>query len=71
MANFKYLSVSGCEEVKSIDDAALFIEVNESFNKMHFLKEDVDSIWRIVAGVMMLGNVDFNDVKKDDSKMHF
>lgn len=71
VANFKYLSVSGCEEVKTVDDAALFIEVSESFKTMHFMKEDVDAIWRIVTGVMMLGNVDFDDAKKDDSKMYF
>ena len=70
VANFKYLSVSGCEEVKSLDDDSLFLEVSESFKTMHFMKEDVDGIWRIVAGVMMLGNVDFNDAKKDDSNIY-
>jgi myosin heavy subunit len=67
VADFKYLSVSGCEEVKTVDDAALFVEVNESFKVMHFRKDDIDSIWKIVAGVLMMGNIDFDDAKLDDS----
>ena len=56
-----------CFDVKTINDLALFNDVQTSFNKMGFTPEEQNTIWRIVSGILFLGNVNFDDKNFGDT----
>ena len=46
-----------------MDDKAEWAETNRAMDIMNFTKEEKDSLFRITAGIMQLGNIKFENVK--------
>ena len=57
ITKFNYLNQSGCHLVDSIDDKVLYTEMVESFTTMQFQPYEVDAIFRVLAGVLLFGNL--------------
>lgn len=72
--DYRYTSQSGCDSVKSIDDKADYKEVFNAMKTVGFEDITVETIYDVVAGILHLGNIDFdgNDesstVKNDEGQ---
>jgi myosin heavy subunit len=56
---FRYLSMGGVTTVPGTDDAVEFSTVRESLLSIGVGKEQQHSMWRVLAGILHLGNVEF------------
>lgn len=54
---FEMLNQSGCTEVETINDKALFDEMNHSFKTMKFNPSQLNAIYRLVGCILLLGNL--------------
>ena len=61
MKNYEYLNKSKCYEVETINDNDLYNEIQKSFEVMKFHVNEIKTIWEIVATVLHLGNIDFDE----------
>ena len=59
---YRYLNQSGVIKVKGIDDAADFAIVKRAFKALEFTDEEVAAFFQLVAGVLKLGNLTFENV---------
>ena len=57
MNQFEYLNKSGCLTWPTIDDKEFYDDVMHSFNTLGFEKDEQDTILRMIACVLMMGNV--------------
>eukprot|EP00040_Diaphanoeca_grandis_P025752 m.143132 g.143132 ORF g.143132 m.143132 type:complete len:1427 (-) comp30293_c0_seq1:306-4586(-) len=64
----KYTYLSKCQEVQSIDDSKDFKEVRDAFDELSFTAEEQNGLFTIVAGVLALGNITFDEGRSDQSK---
>jgi myosin heavy subunit len=55
---FKYLS-NGPIKISGIDDAEDHLQLRQAFTSMNFTKDEEESIFRIVAGILHIGNLEF------------
>ena len=69
MESFEYLKKSECYEVKNVNDVELYREVQDSFQTMNFQQREQEAIWAIVASILCLGNINFDDSVYDDSNL--
>lgn len=58
-SRFSYLSKSGCYAVDGVNDAQEFDDVVNAMNVINISGEDQYNIFKILAGVLHLGNVLF------------
>ncbi|KAL4480724.1 hypothetical protein ABPG72_014499 [Tetrahymena utriculariae] len=65
---FLYLKDGGCYGVSTIDDYALYNEVQDSFTSMNFSQHERNTIWRILSAILLLGNIRFDKSTLTDSK---
>jgi myosin I len=56
---FHYLNQSGCFDVENVDDKKEFEDTREAMNFIGFTKENQEEIFRLIAGILWLGNVSF------------
>ena len=56
---YNYLSNSSNVKLKNINDSQMFKETMECFQINDFTKEEIDNILKIVAGVLLIGNIKF------------
>jgi len=61
MKNYEYLNKSKCYEVETINDIELYNEIQKSFEVMKFHSNEIKTIWEIVATVLHLGNIDYDE----------
>lgn len=66
----KYMAVSGSYQVSSINDGKDLEEVEHAMQSLDFGAKDVSAIWRILAGILKLGNLEFGDAGKDKTKIN-
>eukprot|EP00004_Rigifila_ramosa_P018167 TRINITY_DN448_c0_g1_i1.p1 TRINITY_DN448_c0_g1~~TRINITY_DN448_c0_g1_i1.p1 ORF type:complete len:1798 (-),score=640.82 TRINITY_DN448_c0_g1_i1:131-5497(-) len=66
---YEYLNKSECFTVESIDDAAEFRETANAMEVMGFGESERESIFRIVAAILHLGNVTFTQNKQDQASV--
>eukprot|EP01124_Arcella_intermedia_P018223 TRINITY_DN25196_c0_g1_i1.p1 TRINITY_DN25196_c0_g1~~TRINITY_DN25196_c0_g1_i1.p1 ORF type:complete len:1497 (-),score=422.99 TRINITY_DN25196_c0_g1_i1:6-4172(-) len=66
--DYHYTNQSGCIHVDGIEDAAEFNTVCEAMRELGFSHQEMKTIFRIVAAVLMLGNISFMSTNNDDSK---
>ena len=57
--NYYYLSNSSNVKLKNINDTQMFKETMECFRINDFTEEEINSILKIIAGVLLLGNIKF------------
>ncbi|KAL8437328.1 hypothetical protein Efla_004286 [Eimeria flavescens] len=60
---YKYINPK-CFDVPGIDDLAEYADVCAAFKSMSLSDEKVESIWSIVSGVLLLGNVQVTAAKE-------
>ncbi|KAF7152397.1 hypothetical protein RHSIM_Rhsim01G0259100 [Rhododendron simsii] len=72
MANprsFHYLNQTNCYELDGIDDAKDYIATRSAMDVVGMSPEEQDGIFRVVAAILHLGNIDFVKGKEMDSSM--
>ncbi|XP_043550347.1 unconventional myosin-X-like [Chiloscyllium plagiosum] len=59
MESYHYLRKSGCVNNKNLDDKLMFEKVMAAFSVMEFDSEEIHDIFKLLSGVLQLGNVEF------------
>ncbi|XP_060522962.1 unconventional myosin ID isoform X2 [Cylas formicarius] len=58
--NYFYIKQGNSAKVDSINDSHEFRDVSTSLTTLQFNKDDQDTLWRVVAAILHLGNFEFN-----------
>ena len=61
---FFYLKNGG--DLPESHDVKGFIKVEKRMNKLKFTVEEIDSIWRMLATVLLLGELNYDETSFDD-----
>lgn len=57
-----YVYTKDCQEkAPGVDDVAFFEDLKEAFDGLDFSKETQQEVFRIVAGILTMGNIDFKE----------
>ncbi|THU47876.1 hypothetical protein C4D60_Mb09t20270 [Musa balbisiana] len=64
---FHYLNQSKCYELDGVDDAKEYLETKNAMDIIGITADEQDAIFRVVAAILHLGNVEFADGKEIDS----
>ncbi|KAF7824450.1 myosin-12 isoform X1 [Senna tora] len=64
---FHYLNQSNCYEVANVDDAKEYLETRNAMDIVGISQDEQDAIFRVVAAILHLGNIDFIKGKEVDS----
>ncbi|GCC20554.1 hypothetical protein chiPu_0019116 [Chiloscyllium punctatum] len=59
MESYHYLRKSGCVNNKNLDDKLMFEKVMAAFSVMEFDSEEIHDIFKLLSGVLQLGNIEF------------
>ncbi|OXB71841.1 UNVERIFIED_CONTAM: hypothetical protein H355_013664, partial [Colinus virginianus] len=62
LTEYKYINPL-CLDAPGIDDVQEFKDVCASFHSMNLSEEEISSVWSVVSGVLLLGNVNICAVK--------
>ncbi|KAL5796564.1 hypothetical protein ACOSQ2_001384 [Xanthoceras sorbifolium] len=75
--SFHYLNQSNCYELVGVNDANEYLATRRAMDIVGISKTEQDAIFRVVAAILHLGNIDFakgeedsSVVKDDESKFH-
>lgn len=66
MPSFRYLSQSGTYEIRGVSDEKKFQQLQRAFSSLGVSKEEQMSVYSVVAGILHLGNIEFDDVYDSD-----
>ncbi|KAK9155072.1 hypothetical protein Sjap_002552 [Stephania japonica] len=64
---FHYLNQTNCYEVTNVDDAREYLETRNAMDIVGIDQEEQDAIFRVVAAILHLGNIEFTKGKEVDS----
>ena len=64
---YKYLAVSKCSDVATINDKELYKITEDAFGVTGFSKDEILTIYKVCAACLLLGNVNFKDLGSDKS----
>ncbi|KAI4333233.1 hypothetical protein L6164_018067 [Bauhinia variegata] len=64
---FHYLNQSNCYEVANVDDAKEYLETRNAMDIVGISQDEQDAIFRVVAAILHLGNIDFIKGNEVDS----
>ncbi|KAL1203215.1 Myosin-14 [Cardamine amara subsp. amara] len=64
---FHYLNQSQCIELERMDDAKEYLETRKAMDVVGINSEEQEAIFRVVAAILHLGNVEFGKGKETDS----
>ncbi|WMV10960.1 hypothetical protein MTR67_004345 [Solanum verrucosum] len=64
---FHYLNQSSCYEVANVDDAREYLETRNAMDVVGIGQEEQEAIFRVVAAILHLGNINFVKGKEADS----
>lgn len=56
---YRYLDQSGCYAIEGVDDSAEYQEVLSAMNTLQFSRELQDSILKLLAAILHIGNISF------------
>ncbi|WVZ60536.1 hypothetical protein U9M48_010546 [Paspalum notatum var. saurae] len=65
--SFHYLNQTNCYEVANVDDAREYIETRNAMDIVGIDQDEQDAIFRVVAAILHLGNIDFSKGQEIDS----
>ncbi|XP_031262492.1 myosin-16 isoform X2 [Pistacia vera] len=75
--SFHYLNQSKCYELVGVSDANDYLATRRAMDILGMSKKEQDAIFRVVAAILHLGNIDFakgdedsSVIKDDESKFH-
>lgn len=67
---FHYLNQTNCYEVATVDDAREYLETRNAMDVVGINQDEQDAIFRVVASILHLGNVEFaKGTEIDSSKL--
>jgi myosin-5 len=58
--DLRMLNRSSCTSIDGVDDAMDFAEVCDAMRQLGVAEERQTQLWRVLSGLLVLGNVDFN-----------
>ncbi|XP_077247781.1 myosin-like protein XIF [Tasmannia lanceolata] len=64
---FRYLNQTNCYEVANVNDAREYLETRNAMDVVGISQEEQDAIFRVVAAILHLGNIEFVKGKEIDS----
>ncbi|KAG1359672.1 putative Myosin-8 [Cocos nucifera] len=64
---FHYLNQSNCFELDGIDDSTEYLETRKAMDIIGISSDEQDAIFRVVAAILHLGNIEFAEGKETDS----
>ncbi|XP_059432809.1 myosin-17-like [Corylus avellana] len=67
--SFHYLNQSTCYELDGVDDAHEYLATRRAMDIVGISEEEQDAIFRVVAAILHLGNIDFAKGKEIDSSV--
>ncbi|CAK9144158.1 unnamed protein product [Ilex paraguariensis] len=67
--SFHYLNQSHCYELDGVDDAHEYLATRRAMDIVGISEEEQEAIFRVVAAVLHLGNIEFAKGKEIDSSM--
>ncbi|KAG8370850.1 hypothetical protein BUALT_Bualt13G0026200 [Buddleja alternifolia] len=66
---FHYLNQTNCYELDGINDAKEYIATRKAMDTVGISVEEQDAIFRVIAAILHLGNIEFTKGKEIDSSM--
>ncbi|GER46091.1 myosin 2 [Striga asiatica] len=66
---FHYLNQSNCYELDGLDDGKEYIATRKAMDTVGISVEEQDAIFRVIAAILHLGNIEFVKGKEIDSSM--
>ncbi|CAA0815254.1 Myosin-6 [Striga hermonthica] len=66
---FHYLNQSNCYELDGLDDGKEYIATRKAMDTVGISAEEQDAIFRVIAAILHLGNIEFMKGKEIDSSM--
>lgn len=66
---FHYLNQSNCYELDGVDDSKEYIATRQAMDVVGMSSDEQDAIFRVVAAILHLGNVEFAKGKEVDSSV--
>ncbi|XP_060182652.1 myosin-11-like [Lycium barbarum] len=67
--SFRYLNQSKCYELVGVSDAEEYLATRRAMDVVGISKQDQEAIFRVVAAILHLGNIDFAKGKEVDSSV--
>ncbi|KAF3658932.1 Myosin-12 [Capsicum annuum] len=67
--SFRYLNQSKCFELVGVSDAEEYLATRRAMDVVGISKEDQEAIFRVVASILHLGNIDFAKGQEVDSSV--
>ncbi|XP_017698241.2 myosin-8-like [Phoenix dactylifera] len=64
---FRYLNQSNCFELEGVDDSKEYLETRKAMDIIGISSDEQDAIFRVVAAILHLGNIEFAEGKETDS----
>lgn len=68
-ASFHYLNQSNCIKLDGMDDSSEYIATRRAMEIVGISSDEQDAIFRVVAAILHLGNVDFSEGSEADSSV--
>ena len=65
-SDFDFLNKSECYDISGVDDVEQFYHTLKALRELHFSEDNITNIWRLVSGILHLGNLLFSG-KEDGS----
>ncbi|WOK91583.1 myosin-12-like [Canna indica] len=65
--SFHYLNQTSCYQVANVDDAREYLETRNAMDVVGINQEEQEAIFRVVAAILHLGNINFDKGKEIDS----
>eukprot|EP01097_Dermamoeba_algensis_P012068 TRINITY_DN966_c0_g1_i1.p1 TRINITY_DN966_c0_g1~~TRINITY_DN966_c0_g1_i1.p1 ORF type:complete len:1106 (+),score=323.31 TRINITY_DN966_c0_g1_i1:51-3368(+) len=67
--NYTYLYESQCYTIEGVDDRKEFQDVKHAMDTIGISKQDQSDIWRLVAGILHVGNISFKENQKGNAQV--
>ncbi|KAI9081193.1 hypothetical protein K1719_036952 [Acacia pycnantha] len=68
-SSFHYLNQSKCYELDGVDDAEEYLATRRAMDIVGISEEEQEAIFRVVAAILHLGNIDFSKGEEIDSSV--
>ncbi|XP_020080667.1 myosin-6-like [Ananas comosus] len=66
---FHYLNQSNCFELDDVDDSKEYLDTRRAMDIVGISPDEQDAIFRVVAAILHLGNVEFSEGEETDSSV--
>lgn len=66
---YRTLRSGSCTSIEGVDDAADFVVTHQSMKDIGITEEEQDGVWRTVAGILYLQNVEFTETEEQSGRV--